>query len=243
MPYYSKYDDHYRALYAQGIKYWSDGPDHSKANIEGVISRIREVWPDPGGIRVLELGCGEGHLAVPLVRLGMEYLGVDYAPHAISRARMRAEENGLAVDFRVMDALRPDEEIAQRKYDLILDQACFHMLAVDRDRRRYLATVRQMMDSESAFILTNQAREEDAPDEEIHSVEEYERVFQHDLSGTKTWEAWDGEKWVTVALPKFACRAKSQQGYVREFTTAGFQIRSAYEVGSRQHALDFILTR
>lgn len=26
-PYYSRYDDHYNALYAQGIKYWPDGPE------------------------------------------------------------------------------------------------------------------------------------------------------------------------------------------------------------------------
>jgi SAM-dependent methyltransferase len=40
-----------------------------------------------GGLRVLELGCGTGRLAIPIAQAGKEVLGVDHDPHMLARAR------------------------------------------------------------------------------------------------------------------------------------------------------------
>jgi SAM-dependent methyltransferase len=169
----------------------------------------------------------------------MVYTGTDFSAHAIERARGRAAEHSLDIQFYVADILDPSEEIAGRTYDLILDQACLHMFVADEHRRTYLAVVKRLLRSGGVFILTNQAPDEEAYKGEIASIRQFEQRFDMDLSQSKEWEAWDGAGWVKVRLPRFACRPRSRQGYVEEFQAAGFCVGSVYESGSAKQFLDF----
>lgn len=60
----------------------------------------------PAGARVLELGCGPGHLAVRLVRdQGLDVVGLDLDPAMIERARLGAQRlDGARPEFVVGDA-------------------------------------------------------------------------------------------------------------------------------------------
>jgi SAM-dependent methyltransferase len=240
-PYYARYDDHYRSLYALGIRRWSDGPDEGRANVERLLALVRETLPSPEGASVLEIGCGEGNLAGVLVGLGVRYTGLDFSSHAIERARERMPEAAGEAAFYVADILDPPDVVAGRTYDLILDQACLHMFVVDEDRRRYLAVVRGLLKPGGVFILTNQARDEHAYEGEIASIEEFEDRFSVDLSKHKEWEAWNGTQWVKVDLPAFACRPRSREAYVEEFRLAGFGVEKVRESGSQKQTLDFVL--
>jgi 2-polyprenyl-6-hydroxyphenyl methylase/3-demethylubiquinone-9 3-methyltransferase len=53
------------------------------------------------GRRAADVGCGAGLLAEPLARLGAEVVAVDAAPENIAAARVHAEQQGLAIDYRV----------------------------------------------------------------------------------------------------------------------------------------------
>jgi 2-polyprenyl-6-hydroxyphenyl methylase / 3-demethylubiquinone-9 3-methyltransferase len=53
------------------------------------------------GKRAADVGCGAGLLAEPLARLGAEVTGIDAAPENIAAARLHAEGQGLAIDYRV----------------------------------------------------------------------------------------------------------------------------------------------
>jgi 2-polyprenyl-6-hydroxyphenyl methylase / 3-demethylubiquinone-9 3-methyltransferase len=59
------------------------------------------------GKRAADVGCGAGLLAEPLARLGADVTGIDAAPENIEAARLHAEGQGLAIDYRVgsVDAL------------------------------------------------------------------------------------------------------------------------------------------
>jgi 2-polyprenyl-6-hydroxyphenyl methylase/3-demethylubiquinone-9 3-methyltransferase len=59
------------------------------------------------GKRAADMGCGAGLLAEPLARLGADVTGIDAAPENIAAARLHAEGQGLAIDYRVgsVDAL------------------------------------------------------------------------------------------------------------------------------------------
>lgn len=48
------------------------------------------------GLRVLELGCGDGTTALPAARLGADVLGVDIARNLVAAGNRRAEEAGLS---------------------------------------------------------------------------------------------------------------------------------------------------
>ncbi len=47
------------------------------------------------GLRVLDLGCGDGTTALPAARLGAEVLGVDIAQNLVEAGNRRAREQGL----------------------------------------------------------------------------------------------------------------------------------------------------
>jgi len=68
--------------------------------------------------RALDLACGEGRNAVWLAERGWSVLGVDFSEVAIAKARSRAVEAGVDLDFRCADLLDlvPD----QGTYDLVL---------------------------------------------------------------------------------------------------------------------------
>ncbi len=72
------------------------------------------------GLKVLDLGCGDGTTAIPEAQQGAEVLGVDIASNLVAAGNQRAKALGLAnVRFQEGDAcdLQP---IADRSFDLVV---------------------------------------------------------------------------------------------------------------------------
>ena len=64
-----------------------------------LVGEVAELEP---GVAV-DLACGEGQNAIWLATLGWDVTGVDYSEVAISKARARAERDGVEVDFICAD--------------------------------------------------------------------------------------------------------------------------------------------
>jgi ubiquinone/menaquinone biosynthesis C-methylase UbiE len=60
--------------------------------VERIAADVAAVAP--GGARVLEVGCGPGHLSIRLARHGVEVTGLDLDPAMIARARANADRLG-----------------------------------------------------------------------------------------------------------------------------------------------------
>jgi SAM-dependent methyltransferase len=72
------------------------------------------------GMKVLDLGCGDGTTAVPEARLGADVLGVDIAANLVEAARQRAAAEGLSnCRFQEGDASNL-EGLADRSFDLVV---------------------------------------------------------------------------------------------------------------------------
>jgi SAM-dependent methyltransferase len=72
------------------------------------------------GMRVLDLGCGDGTTAVPEARLGAEVLGVDIAANLVAAGERRARELGLGnLRFQEGDATNLDG-LADASFDLVV---------------------------------------------------------------------------------------------------------------------------
>lgn len=56
------------------------------------------------GMKVLDVACGTGNLAIPAAKAGAEVTGVDIAPNLIESAIERAESEGVKAKFEVGDA-------------------------------------------------------------------------------------------------------------------------------------------
>jgi ubiquinone/menaquinone biosynthesis C-methylase UbiE len=72
------------------------------------------------GIKVLDLGCGDGTTALPEARLGAEVLGVDIASNLVAAGRRRAREEGLTnCNFQEGDA-SDLHDLKDRSFDLVV---------------------------------------------------------------------------------------------------------------------------
>ena len=91
---------------------------------------VAEVVPDLPGGRALDLACGEGRNAIWLAQRGWEVTAVDFASVAVDRARTRAGDAGVDIQFAVADLL--SYEMQASAFDFVL--LCFLQLP-DHERR------------------------------------------------------------------------------------------------------------
>jgi len=113
---------HFTAAY-EGTPPWDIGRPQAE------FVRLAEAGEIRGA--VLDAGCGTGENALFLASRGHEAVGIDFVPAAIERAMIKAHERGLAVDFRVGDALRLAD--LGRSFDTVVDSGLFHTF--DDDER------------------------------------------------------------------------------------------------------------
>src|SRR5436190_7499890 len=72
------------------------------------------------GMKVLDLGCGDGTTALPEARLGADVLGVDVASNLVEAARRRAAAEGLSnCRFQEGDASNL-EDLQDRTFELVV---------------------------------------------------------------------------------------------------------------------------
>lgn len=75
----------------------------AKSTASGAEDFIKRLNLQPG-MKVLDVACGTGNLALPAARLGALVTGVDIAPNLIKQARENAEREGLKIQFDEGDA-------------------------------------------------------------------------------------------------------------------------------------------
>src|SRR6478736_4432904 len=72
------------------------------------------------GLKVLDLGCGDGTTALPEAKLGADVLGVDVASNLVEAGNRRAKEKGLTnCRFQLGDA-SDLHELKEHSFDLVL---------------------------------------------------------------------------------------------------------------------------
>jgi SAM-dependent methyltransferase len=98
---------------------------------KGDFTRIADTMRESGealvaklgitkGLRVLDLGCGDGTTALPAAAVGAEVLGVDIAKNLVEAGNRRARERGLTnLRFQEGDASNL-HELKDRSFDLVV---------------------------------------------------------------------------------------------------------------------------
>ena len=139
--YYNAYDDRYRQVHEQGLQWFS-----------GVSSPIVMETMAAFGItrqhRLLEIGCGEGRDACPLLAQKFDLLATDVSPAAIDFCQRRMPE--CAEHFRVLDCIT---ETLAEKFDFIYAVAVLHMLVPDADRNGFYRFIRQHLKPDGIALI------------------------------------------------------------------------------------------
>jgi len=98
---------------------------------KGDFTRIAETMRESGetlvskigvskGLKVLDLGCGDGTTALPEAKLGADVLGVDIASNLVDAGNERAKSEGLSnCSFQLGDASDLNE-LADQSFDLVV---------------------------------------------------------------------------------------------------------------------------
>jgi ubiquinone/menaquinone biosynthesis C-methylase UbiE len=98
---------------------------------KGDFTRIAESMRESGealvqkigitrGLKVLDLGCGDGTTAIPEAKLGADVLGVDIASNLVESGNKRAREQGLTnCKFQEGDASNL-QELPDKTFDLVV---------------------------------------------------------------------------------------------------------------------------
>jgi len=98
---------------------------------KGDFTRIAETMRESGealvqrlgitkGLKVLDLGCGDGTTALPEAKLGADVLGIDIARNLVEAGNRRAVEQGLTnIKFQQGDASNL-EQVPDKSFDLVV---------------------------------------------------------------------------------------------------------------------------
>ena len=90
--------------------------DTMRESGEALVQRLKITK----GMKVLDLGCGDGTTALPAAKLGAEVLGVDIARNLVDAGNKRAAEAGLTnLRFQEGDATNL-EQLPDKSFDLVI---------------------------------------------------------------------------------------------------------------------------
>ena len=119
---------------------WSQGASNYNDIIEDEIHSFRaaawkkqilEQVPKQGRLDILDCGCGPGFFSCIMAQEGHRVTAVDGSDSMLEYARSRAEENGLSVNFLLMDCHHLEFE--DDSFDLVISRNVTHTL---RDHAR-----------------------------------------------------------------------------------------------------------
>jgi ubiquinone/menaquinone biosynthesis C-methylase UbiE len=149
------YDAQYRHLRAAGLPAWQ-GADFARglARLTATLDDLVQngTLPRPPA-RVVEIGCGNGIIAMLLAGKGYEVHGIDISQAAVDWARERFAEASRAGTFRQGDVC--DMSIfADASFDAVMDGQCLHCLMGD-DRGRCLQEVRRILSPNGVFVVSS----------------------------------------------------------------------------------------
>jgi SAM-dependent methyltransferase len=100
--------------------------------------------------RAIDLGCGEGDNAIFLAQHGFQVTAVDFSPAAIAKAKAKARDAGVEVDF-LIDDLTKLAKVSGR-FDLLVDYSTFDDLNA-KDRAAYIGHVTSLTKPGTKFLL------------------------------------------------------------------------------------------
>ncbi len=103
--------------------------------------------------QILDIGCGTGRHAIELAKRGYQVVGVDLSESQIRRAREKAKENNVQIDFQIQDARKLS---FNQQFDLVimLCEGAFPLMETDEMNFEILQNATRALEQKGKFIFT-----------------------------------------------------------------------------------------
>ncbi len=118
--------------------------------VSRLARRLLHLASDVSGRRVLDAGCGEGHLARLFARQGANVVGVDVSPRLIEAARSHADSRRLDIRYLEADLTR-GLPAYREQFDLVAANMLLDSVA---DHMGLLRTASEVLKPEGRFLLS-----------------------------------------------------------------------------------------
>lgn len=125
------------------------GADFWRSEVHGPA--LVAACGDVTGLRVLDLGCGQGWFSRQLAQQGAKVVGVDISAAQIANAGRHEAEQPLGIAYYHLDATRVAERWPVRSFDLVTACMVLHDLP---DATAVLAVARQVVVPEGRMIFS-----------------------------------------------------------------------------------------
>ena len=128
----------------------------SESFTQGTIGECDFIEQEAGfnkSIRILDIGCGTGRHSIELTKRGYHVTGIDLSDSQLARAREKAREQGLKIDFLKHDARNP---LFTNEYDLVimLCEGAFPLMETDEMNYEILKNATRSLRQHGKLIFT-----------------------------------------------------------------------------------------
>lgn len=139
--YYEAYEDRYRQVHEQNLQWSSEEPSP-------IVEETIRAFSLSKQSKLLEIGCGEGRDAFPLLSRGFDLLASDVSPEAIAFCKRKIPE--FASQFQVVDCVA---DSLDKQFDFIYAVAVLHMLVSDDDRNAFYRFIRAHLAPDGVALI------------------------------------------------------------------------------------------
>lgn len=127
----------FRFFYRVGFTPWEGHPIGQ--SLRDLVEGTEGTPALPTG-QALDVGCGTGDCAIYLARHGWQVTGVDYVAKPLEKARSKAGNADVSVNFVRADVTQLSQSGIGTDFQLIVDNACIHNMS-GSDREAYVREV------------------------------------------------------------------------------------------------------
>lgn len=121
--------------------------------------------------RALDLGCGYGRASIYLAHLGWQVDGVDFVSQAITEAKSRAAQAGVADRTHFFHSPVTKLDFLQAPYDFALDVGCAHSFIED-ELKAYHQELKRLLRPGGVYLLFGHLNEKDTPADQRRWLDE-----------------------------------------------------------------------
>ncbi|MFV8249541.1 class I SAM-dependent methyltransferase [Bdellovibrio bacteriovorus] len=138
-------------------------------HVEYLQDVCADLFPNPQGLKALDMGAAHGVCAMALAELGMQVAAYDMYRSSVAIVHKMAMEQHLNISFRVGGSLQIEQ--LQEKFDLIHDRDCLTNIPLPLDRARFLQSLRKMLAEDGKLVIrTSILSPQFDPDDSFESI-------------------------------------------------------------------------